>query len=357
MKRPSLRILAVTNMYPSAAAPASGTFVEQQIEGLRQTGLNVDVMVVDRRGRGMAGYLGLDRKVQARIGNCQPDLVHVMYGGVMADLVTRAAGDVPTVVSFCGSDLLGERLSGPVRKFVSRYGVMASHKAARRATGIIVKSENLRDALPNYVDRSKVRIIPNGIDLERFRPLGQETCRARLGWNATHFHILFPTNSGDPVKRPDLARSAIDRVIRSGIPTELHYLCGVAHDEVPVWLNACDSLLLTSLHEGSPNIVKEALACDVPIVSVDVGDVRERIQGIDGCYIALAESGDLATKLSLVHNSSRRISARAKMHALSLDKIARRLEQFYEEILLSRKQVPGGKRGRELGSLLGGESR
>ncbi len=108
----------------------------------------------------------------------------------MADMVTRAVGDVPTVVSFCGSDLLGERLSGLVRKFVSRYGVMASHKAAKRATGIIVKSENLRDALPNFVDRSKVRIIPNGIDLERFRPLCQETCRARLGWNASHFHVL-----------------------------------------------------------------------------------------------------------------------------------------------------------------------
>ena len=340
MKRPSLRILAVTNVYPSTDAPASGTFVEQQLKGLRQIGLNVDVMVVDRLERGMSCYLGLGRKVQARMVSCQPDLVHVMYGGVMADMVTRAVGDVPTVVSFCGSDLLGELLSGPVRKFVSRYGVMASHKAARRATGIIVKSQNLRDALPNHVDHSKVRIIPNGIDLERFRPLSQETCRARLGWNANHFHVLFPTNGGDPVKRPHLARSAIDRVIRSGIPAELHYLCGVAHDEVPLWLNASDSLLLTSLHEGSPNIVKEALACNIPIVSVDVGDVRERVQGIDGCYIALAESGDLATKLSLVHNSSRRVSARVKMHALSLERIARRLKEVYEEILSSKKEQP-----------------
>jgi glycosyltransferase involved in cell wall biosynthesis len=339
MKRFSLRILAVTNMYPSADAPALGVYIEQQIKGLGQIGLNVDVMVVDRLARGMSCYLGLGRKVQARIVSCQPDLVHVMYGGVMADVVTRAVGDVPTVVSFCGSDLLGELLSGPIRKFVSRYGVMASHKAAGRATGIIVKSENLRDALPNHVDPSKVRIIPNGIDLERFRPLSQETCRARLGWDADRFHVLFPTNGGDPVKRPDLARSAIDRVIRSGIPAELHYLCGVAHDEVPVWLNASHSLLLTSLHEGSPNIVKEALACDVPIVSVDVGDVRERIQGIDGCYIALAEASDLATKLSLVYASPRRVSGRVKMHALSLERVAQRLKELYEEILLSKNQL------------------
>jgi glycosyltransferase involved in cell wall biosynthesis len=267
----------------------------------------------------------------------QPDIVHVMYGGIMADMVTRAVGDIPTVVSFCGSDLLGELLSGPIRKFISGYGVIASHKAARRATGIIVKSENLRDALPNRVDRSKVRIVPNGIDLERFRPLSQETCRARLGWNANHFHVLF-SNYRDTVKRPDLARAAIDRAIRSGIPAELHYLCGVAHNEVPVWLNASHSLLLTSLHEGSPNIVKEALACNVPIVSVDVGDVRERIQGIDGCYIALSEPGDIAKKLSLVYDSSRRVSGRVKMHALSLERIARRLKEVYEDILSSKKQ-------------------
>jgi glycosyltransferase involved in cell wall biosynthesis len=349
-----LRVLAVTNMYPTRETPDRGTYVEQQIKGLKQIGVDIQVMVVDRVQKGATTYFGVGRQVRAMITEFRPDIVHVMYGGVMADTVTRAVGDVPTVVSFCGSDLLGELLAGPIRKFISRYGVMASHKAARRATGIIVKSENLRDALPNHVDHSKVRIIPNGIDLERFRPLRQETCRARLGWDAKHFHVLF-SNSRDAVKRPDLARAAIDRVIRSGIPAELHYLCGVAHEEVPVWLNACDSLLLTSLHEGSPNIVKEALACDVPIVSVDVGDVRERIQGIDGCYIALAESGDLATKLSLVHNSSRRVSARVKMHALSLERIARRLEQLYEEILSSKRQVPGGKRGRELGSLLGGE--
>jgi teichuronic acid biosynthesis glycosyltransferase TuaC len=340
MERLSLRILAVTNLYPSADAPASGAFIEQQIKGLRQIGLNVDVMVVDRLGRGMSCYLGLGRKVQARIVSYQPDLVHVMYGGVVADMVTRAVREVPTVVSFCGSDLLGELLSGPIRKFISRYGVMASHKAARRATAIIVKSENLRDALPNDVDHSKVRIIPNGIDLERFRPLSRKTCRARLGWNANHFHVVFSANSGDPVKRPDLARAAIDRVIRSGIPAELHYLCGVGHDEVPVWLNASDALLLTSLHEGSPNTVKEALACNLSIVSVDVGDVRERIRGIEGCYIALAEPGDLAKKLSLVHDSSRRVSGRVKMHALSLQRTAQRLKEVYEEILLSKKRVP-----------------
>src|SRR5262245_29176154 len=102
-----MRILAVTNMYPTMHAPASGIFVEQQIEGLRRVGLEVDVVFVDRLERGMLAYLGLGQEIRARIANFPPDVVHVMYGGVMADQVTRTVNKRPIVVTFHGSDLLG----------------------------------------------------------------------------------------------------------------------------------------------------------------------------------------------------------------------------------------------------------
>ena len=140
-----LRILAVTNIYPTPQAPALGTFVEQQIEGIRRIGLDVDVMFLDRAQRGMGAYLGLGRQIRAEIANYRPDLVHVMYGGVMANEVTRTICDRRTVVSFCGSDLLGENLSGTVRKVISECGVLASYRAARRATKIVVKSKNLQE--------------------------------------------------------------------------------------------------------------------------------------------------------------------------------------------------------------------
>jgi glycosyltransferase involved in cell wall biosynthesis len=205
-----LRILAVTNIYPTPQAPFSGTFVEQQIRGIRQIGLDVDVMFLDRRQKGMSVYLRLGRQVRARIVSYQPDLVHVMYGGAMADEVTRAVADRPTIVSFCGSDLLGEPLSGILRKLLAGYGVMASYRAARRACGVVVKSKNLHDALPGDADRSKVRIIPNGVDLERFQPLNRDECRKQLGWSDHRLHVLFPTNSGDPLKRPELAKAAVE---------------------------------------------------------------------------------------------------------------------------------------------------
>jgi teichuronic acid biosynthesis glycosyltransferase TuaC len=330
-----MRILAVTNMYPTRSAPHSGIFVEQQVETLKKVGLHVELMLVERLQKGMACYLGLRRRVRSKICEWQPDLVHAMYGGVMADMVTRTVTDRPTIVTFHGSDLLGEHLSGRLREIIAEYGIWGSRRAARRASGIVTVSRELRDALPGYVNKAKVRIIPCGIDLEQFKPLDQDRCRKRLGWRDDHFNVLFPTNGGDPGKRFDLAQAAVGVVKEWGIPVELHQLRGVHHDEVPIWLNASDVLLLTSLHEGSPTVVKEALACNVPVVSVDVGDVRERIEGIEGCYLALPDARDLAAKLRLVHAGPNRIAGRNKMQDLSLEHIGGLLTHFYEEILLS----------------------
>jgi glycosyltransferase involved in cell wall biosynthesis len=320
-------------MYPTPRHPALGTFVEQQIQGLRRIGLIVDVMVVDRWVRGMSSYLTMGAELRNHIKHFQPDVVHAMYGGVLAEEATRACENRPTVVSFCGSDLLGELLSGPGRRIVSECGVLASHIAARRALGIVVKSQNLEEALPATVDRSKVRIIPNGIDLERFKPLDPVACRKQLGWTSNRFHVLFPTNAGDPRKRPGLAQAAIDIVNRSGLNAEMHRLQGVPHELVPIWLNASDVVLLTSLHEGSPNVIKETLACDVPIISVDVGDVRDLIRGVEGCYMALPDAQDLADKLHLVGSNRGRIAGRRKVERLSLEHTAVNLRSFYVEVL------------------------
>jgi glycosyltransferase involved in cell wall biosynthesis len=256
-----------------------------------------------------------------------------MYGGVMADKVTSIVKDRPTVVTFHGSDLLGEHLSGCLRQLMAYYSVRASWRAARRASGVVTVASVLRDALPKDVDQAKVRIIPCGIDLERFKPLNRDVCRQQLGWDSDSFHVLFPTNCGDPVKRFDLARSAVLALNCLGIRTEMHELSGIENSLVPVWLNASDVLLLSSLHEGSPTVVKEALACNLPVVSVDVGDVRERIRGVDGCYIAAPDPSDLAAKLSLIYSGRRRVAGRVKVQELSLERIALKLKNLYQDLL------------------------
>jgi glycosyltransferase involved in cell wall biosynthesis len=348
-----MRVLAVTNMYPTPSSPWVGTFVEQQVEGLRRLGLEVGVLVLDRPYGGVTdgtlrfllgsvqAYGRAGRRIRRRVAEFRPDLVHVMYGGVTAELATRALSGVPVVVSFCGGDLLGEPAITFAKRLSIRYGVFASHLAARRADGIIVKSSNLRDAIPARIDPRKVWTIPNGVDLERFRPMDPAACRRQLGWREGPLHVLFPSFPEDPRRGFALARAAVDRLNASGMTVELHMLRDRPHSEIPVWLNAGDCLIFTSCLEGSPNIVKEALACDRAIVSVDVGDVRERLEGITGCFVASATADDLAAKLQSVlegvANEDRRVAGRVRMQELSLERVAERLISVYREVQASRE--------------------
>lgn len=330
-----MRILAVTNMYPLPEAPTLGIYIEQQITSLRKIGLEVEILFLNRFHDGLGVYFRAARQLSLTAQKFNPDLIHVMYGGVMASLATRSIIDRPTVVTFHGSDLLGDHTDGYLRRLLASYGVWASHQAALRATGIVVVSKQLKESLPRPVNRNKVRIIPCGIDLEVFRPLNREQCQTKLGWSGERFHILFASNFDYPVKRPELAKAAYDTAKGLGLNAEFHYLSGVPYNEVPIWLNASDVLLLTSLHEGSPTVVKEALACRLPIVSVDVGDVRERIQGISECHIALADPLDLAKKLLKVHFLGHRIQGQIDVKELSLQHTAFLLKESYEQIVKS----------------------
>jgi teichuronic acid biosynthesis glycosyltransferase TuaC len=347
-----MRVLAVTNMYPTAASPWVGTFVEQQVEGLRRLGVEVKVLCLQRRYDGVDSgtmqflfegvrvYGGAGARIRRLAVEFRPEIVHVMYGGVMAEIATRALAEWPIVVSFCGGDLLGEPAKRLAKRLSIRYGVLASHIAARKADGIVVKSSNLRAALPSWIDRKKVWTIPNGVDLDLFKPMDPKACREQIGWREGPFHLLFPSFPENLCKGFDLAREAVDRLAASGMMVELHTLRDRPHREIPVWLNACDCLLLTSHLEGSPNIVKEALACDRGVVSVDVGDVRQRLAGIPGCFVTSRTAGDLAAKLcvALAGNGAdgNRVQGRIRIQELSLERIAERLLDVYREVVKRR---------------------
>jgi glycosyltransferase involved in cell wall biosynthesis len=330
-----MHVLAITNMYPNAEFPASGTFVATQLKGLQNIGVQVDVLFVERSRKGKSVYLEMGKSFRQSVACVRPDIVHVMYGGVMSAIVTHSVGSQPIVVSFCGSDLFGERFPSLKRRIEANAGIFASHIAAHRADGVIVKSQKLKDMLPADISPSKVRVIPNGVDLNTFYPMDSRICRNYLGWNPGGFHILFSIASyhSSERKRLVLARASAEALKRSVADTELHEMCGVAHSEVPFWINASDVVLLTSLSEGSPNIIKEALACDVPVVSVDVGDVVEWISEIDGCYVAFPSSEDITRKLALVHKERRRVSGRGHMSGISIEQVAHKVKYFYQDIL------------------------
>jgi glycosyltransferase involved in cell wall biosynthesis len=334
-----MRILVVTNMYPSKEHPALGTFVQQQVKGLTEIGVEVELMVMDRWGRGPFAYYGLAGRVARRVNDSDLDLVHVMYGGVMARAVASVAMRIPLVVSLCGDDMLGTVGAWPVAVVRSWLNRTASIKACTIADGVVVKSRNLTRAIAPFIDRAKVHLIPNGIDTERFCPLERGACIRLLGWRTDSFHIVFPLNGDPTVKRLRLAERSAELARGLGIPAEFHPLQGVPHEEVPVWLNAGDVLLLTSVHEGSPNIIKEGLACDIPVVSVDVGDVAERIRGVEGCHIVAADPMSIALRLQTVAVRGSRIEGRSCVADLSLSSVAQRLRLLYNLLLEKRRGV------------------
>jgi glycosyltransferase involved in cell wall biosynthesis len=335
-----VRVLVVTNMYPTAKTPNAGPFVATQVESLRKLGLDMTVLHLPRHDVGRRVYRNLAARVRGSVGENDPDLVHVAYGGVMAASVTSAIKDRPVLVTFHGSDVLGGRGSTLASTMSRRVGVAASRRAARRAAGIIAVSENVITALPSGIDRSRVWLVPNGVDIERFRPLDKPACRKELRWDEGR-HVLFPASPARYEKRFDLAQATVGRLQDEGMAVELHALDGVPHEDVPVWLNASDAILLTSDHEGSPVVVKEALACNVPVVSVDVGDVRARIADIDGCEIAEATAEDLSRSLRVTLERNRPIDGRTRIADLSLERTAERIKEIYTVLTTSRQAAQG----------------
>jgi glycosyltransferase involved in cell wall biosynthesis len=329
----SVRALVVTNLWPTPRAPDFGGFVHDEVEGLRALGIEIDVLHLDRLAHGRSVYLRAGRNVRRRLANSTFDLVHVMYGGVMAEIVTRRVRDVPVLVSFCGTDLLARNEGGLIDVVSRGRNRRASLRAARRSAGIVVKSGELAAALPPGIDRGRVWVIPDGVDLALFAPRDQSQARDELGWSADARHVIFPSDPARPEKNFPLAAQAVESLQAEGLGVELHALTGLPKGDVPTWLNAADALVLTSTHEGSPNAVKEALACNVPVVSVDVGDVRERLADIDGCYLADATAPDVADKLRRVLERGVRLDARARVDELSLSRLAERLRDVYTTLV------------------------
>lgn len=327
-----MRVLLVTNLYPSPERPDAGVFVVRHVESLHELGIETELLYVDRAGRGRSVYRGLGVAVRRSVEANDPDLLHVMFGGVMADICTREIADRPVLVSFRGTDLLGGGAQNVLQHLSWTYGVLASRRAAVRAAGIVVMSNNLRQALPKRVDASRVWIQPNGVDLVMFAPRDQGEAQDELGWDRRRKHVLFPSIATRSEKRFDLARTAVDLVSRNRSDVDLHVLSGVRHEDVALWLNAADVVLLTSDHEGSPDAVKEALACNVPVVSVDVGDVRERIGAIDGCHVTDHRPASIALALDRVLARSARIGGREHMLDLSLERVSAHIAAIYRTL-------------------------
>ncbi|MGE5092885.1 MAG: glycosyltransferase [Bacillota bacterium] len=269
-----LRVLTVTNMYPSAARPYFGIFVKRQVEAAREAGVEMAVEVI-AADRGEADYFLARGRIARAIREFQPDLLHCHYG--YTPLAAAFTG-VPYLLTLCGDDLNGQADGHGGLTMKSTAGIFVSQVFAAAARHVIVKSEAMRrDLWP--VSRAKTDVLPNGVDTRIFLPGSRAEARARLGLPATGLVIGFVNSVGQATKRLDVAEAVRDELTDRRVAARLLVAESVPADEMPWHYRASDCLLVTSDSEGAPNVVKEALACGVPVVSVPVGDVAEVLEG------------------------------------------------------------------------------
>jgi glycosyltransferase involved in cell wall biosynthesis len=309
-----MKVLVVTNMYPTTAEPWFGSFVRDQVDDLRALGLDLELLTFEGR-RHATEYGRAARRVRQLTRNGRFDLLHAHYG--LTGAVALSQRSVPVVTTFHGSD------TGHIR-----WQRIVSAAVARRSVPIFVHraGAQLLWCRSGYV-------IPAGVDTEAFVPADRSAIRNRLGWNEESRYILFPGSRHNRVKRPDLFAATVDRLLASGQRVEPVYLENLSRAQAAEVIAAVDLTLMTSDWEGSPVTVRESLACETPVVSVPVGDVAETLAGLPGCEVAAREPASLAAAVTRALASPRSHALRERALATSRARTAERVAAVYREVL------------------------
>jgi glycosyltransferase involved in cell wall biosynthesis len=317
-----MNVLVVTNMYPTAGSPAVGTFVYDQVASLRAAGVHVDVLHMDSRASKWSYVRGLF-KLRRALQRRRYDLIHAHY--VFSGVIARAQWKVPVVLTHHGCEVLG----------YPRWQTWLAKMVTPFFDEVVYVTEQMRRALHD----DDGWVIPCGIDLDAFQPIPRDEARAALGLPADKPLVLWAGESWRPEKQFWLAEQAMARLKASLPDAALVLLTKQPHEVVPTYMSACDALVLTSMLEGSPMVVKEAMACNLPVVSVRVGDVPEVVDGTDACAIAEPDPDDIAQRLAEALQPARRTDGRLRMRRFSHDRTAAAITPVYEQAV-ERARTP-----------------
>lgn len=245
------------------------------------------------------------------------DLIHANYG--LTAPAALAQHHLPSVISLWGSDLLG------------RYGPICQFCAGHTDEVVVMTRE-----MATVLDRP-AHVIPHGIDMETFQSKSTTSARKELGWDQEKRHVLFPYSADREIKDfPKAARVVATAQSTVDTDIELHTISGVEHSRMSDYYNATDVLLLTSKREGSPNVLREALACNTPVVGTDVGDVAERLDGVSPSAVCQSET-ELNEAVAEILADPRSSNGRQKAFQTSTERTGERLEGVYHRALGSEK--------------------
>lgn len=307
-----MRILVVASFNQGHYAP----FILEQADTLRKEGLEVGFYGV--KGMGFKGYLSSLSSLKKEINVFLPDVIHAHYG--LSGLLANLQRDVPVVTTYHGSD-------------INEKKVLAFSRMAMRlsAWNIFVSRKTMEIARPK---NKKYSLLPCGIDMSDVQLTEKKEARMRMGLVADKRYILFAGAFDNPVKNAALAKETVELLHDNSMG--LIELKGYSREQVYLLMCAADALLLTSFSEGSPQVVKEAMACGCPIVSVNVGDVKERLGDLKGCYVSTAHNAhELAGLLKKALSFVGRTKGREKLMADGLDNknVAQQLVGIYQKVV------------------------
>ena len=286
-------------------------FVYDQYNSVLKRGIDVNLFLI--QGKGIIGYMKSLFPFWKIIRENKYSLIHAFYG--FSGLFACLQFSIPVLTTFLGSDVNDKkaRKLSKIAYLFSEYSIFVDLKIAK-----ILKASKRFD------------VLKFGVDLENFFSIDKSIARKKLGFSSTEKIILFSSFKRKE-KNFALAKEAIKilkkniRIIELGkdySKSELNYL-----------YNSCDLFLMTSLNEGSPQVIKEAMACNLPIVSVDVGDVKEIIGDTEGCFISTFNPYDVTQKIKMALEFKRRTTGREKIMHLDNKIIASKVYEVYSKVL------------------------
>ena len=287
------------------------SFIVEQAEAVQQAGLEVDFFTIE--GKGWKGYLSNRPLLIKKIKEFKPNVIHAHYG--LSGLLANTQRKVPVITTFHGSDI-----NDPEVFRFSKWAIRLS------AWNIFVSEKNIQVAKVKH----KYSLIPCGVNTNLFKPIDKQVARNELGLKPDEKLVLFAGSFDNPVKNSALALQAINFLPE----VRLLELKNYSREEVALLMNAVDVCLMTSLNEGSPQFIKEAMACNCPIVSVDVGDVKEQIEDVENCFITEARPEKIAEKIDTIFtNRSKRTNGREKLMKSGLEQsvVANQLIKIYRK--------------------------
>lgn len=321
--------MKVLHIIRSRNESAVSPFISSQMQSLKELGIEVEVFQV--QGNGVLAYFKNSLPLRRFIRSGQFDLIHAHYSLCGLTAILAFSGK-PIILSLMGSDALGEYIGPEKISARSLLVVWITRLIQPFVSAIIVKSENIRQKVHR---KSITEIIPNGVNLERFKPESKSDARKSLGLQPYKKYVLFLANPKHKWKNFGLAEKAVQLLNDPEIELLAPY--PVEPDQVAKYLNAADVLVHTSFMEGSSNVIKEAMACNCPIVATHVGDAARVIGETEGCYISGFNPCEVSEKLKLALSfatKSDRTTGRHQILNLKLDttSIANQILNLYKKL-------------------------